>query len=117
MTSIRRGRTIALRIAQGLHFLHSRRIVHLDLKSPNVLLSREGGEHAKIADVGLARSLNSQCTLNPQPRPTQKSGSHASVLIMTACWGDGLNALSGVTRYDAAVFSTVQRSRVPCGGP
>ena len=62
-----RGRSIALQIAQGLHFLHSRRIVHMDLKSANILLSREGGDHAKIADVGLARSLNNQCALNPSP--------------------------------------------------
>jgi serine/threonine protein kinase len=31
---------IAIDIAKGLVFLHSRRIVHLDLKSPNILLSR-----------------------------------------------------------------------------
>lgn len=31
---------IAIDIAKGLVFLHSRRIVHLDLKSPNILLAR-----------------------------------------------------------------------------
>jgi hypothetical protein len=30
------GKSIALDVARGLNFLHSRRIVHLDLKSPNV---------------------------------------------------------------------------------
>ena len=59
-----RGHRIALRIAQGLYFLHSRRIVHMDLKSSNILLSREGGDRAKIADVGLARPLNNQCAAN-----------------------------------------------------
>ncbi|KAK9804917.1 hypothetical protein WJX72_011872 [[Myrmecia] bisecta] len=49
------GRRIALDIARGLHFLHSRRIVHFDLKSPNVLLARNNT--AKIADVGLAKIL------------------------------------------------------------
>lgn len=46
------GKRIALDIARGLHFLHTRRIVHLDLKSSNVLLGRNYA--AKIADVGMA---------------------------------------------------------------
>ena len=45
-----------------MHFLHTNRIVHLDLKSANILLSRDGNI-AKIADVGLARTLNTQCDL------------------------------------------------------
>jgi hypothetical protein len=51
----RRGRKIAIDVAKGLCFLHSRRIVHFDLKSPNILLTRDGT--AKIGDVGLARIL------------------------------------------------------------
>ena len=44
---------VALDAARGLAYLHSRRIAHLDIKSANVLLTREG--KAKISDVGLAR--------------------------------------------------------------
>ena len=40
-------------VARGLHFLHNHSVVHFDLKSHNILLSREGT--AKITDVGLAR--------------------------------------------------------------
>lgn len=57
-----RGRTIALDIARGMHFLHSRRIVHMDLKSPNILLGANGV--AKIADVGLARVMGSESIAN-----------------------------------------------------
>ncbi|KAK9812051.1 hypothetical protein WJX73_001278 [Symbiochloris irregularis] len=46
----RRGQGIALDVARGLFSLHSRRIVHFDIKSPNILLTRE--YLAKIADVG-----------------------------------------------------------------
>ena len=40
---------------RGLHFLHSKRVVHMDLKSPNILLTRHGD--AKLADVGLAKVI------------------------------------------------------------
>ncbi|KAK9818084.1 hypothetical protein WJX72_006882 [[Myrmecia] bisecta] len=53
-----RGAKIALDIAKGMHFLHSHRVIHLDMKSPNILLARDGT--AKIADVGLSRVLNSR---------------------------------------------------------
>ena len=52
----RRGRKIAIDVAKGLCFLHARRIVHFDLKSPNILLTRDGT--AKIADVGMARFIS-----------------------------------------------------------
>lgn len=51
-----RGKHIAIQVARGLHYLHKKRIIHFDLKSQNVLLSREGA--AKISDVGLSRILS-----------------------------------------------------------
>jgi serine/threonine protein kinase len=52
---LRRGRSICIDVLRGLHFLHSKRIVHMDLKSPNILLTRHG--IAKLADVGLAKVI------------------------------------------------------------
>lgn len=46
----RRGRRIAKDIARGLNYLHQNGIIHMDMKSPNVLLSSSA---AKIGDVGL----------------------------------------------------------------
>jgi len=47
---------VAVDVAAGLHWLHSHRIVHFDVKSQNILLARDGT--AKISDVGLARILH-----------------------------------------------------------
>ncbi|KAK9799778.1 hypothetical protein WJX73_006089 [Symbiochloris irregularis] len=57
-----RGKSIALQVARGLFYLHSNGIVHLDIKSPNILLTKEW--QAKIADVGLARTLLSKTHLS-----------------------------------------------------
>jgi len=51
-----KGRSLALDIAHGLHFLHSSQVTHRDLKTSNILLSRDGNT-AKIGDVGLSRSM------------------------------------------------------------
>ena len=52
----KRGRQIALDIARGLHFLHSHDVMHSDLKTKNILLTRDQAT-AKIADVGLAQFM------------------------------------------------------------
>eukprot|EP00884_Botryococcus_braunii_P005881 jgi/Botrbrau1/15294/Bobra.0371s0004.1 len=49
------GRKVAIQVAQGLVFLHSKRILHLDLKSANVMLKADFS--AKIGDVGLSKVL------------------------------------------------------------
>ena len=62
-----RGAKVAMDVAAGLSYLHNRRVIHLDLKSSNILLKCQGVEtgsegeiityNAKIADVGLAKML------------------------------------------------------------
>ncbi|KAK9808198.1 hypothetical protein WJX73_008032 [Symbiochloris irregularis] len=56
------GKSIALQVAKGLFYLHSNNIVHLDIKSPNILLTKQW--QAKIADAGLARILLSRTHLS-----------------------------------------------------
>lgn len=51
-----RGAQCMIDVANGLHYLHTKRVVHFDLKSANILLSRAGT--AKLADIGMARVLN-----------------------------------------------------------
>jgi len=47
---------IALDIARGLEHVHSRNIVHRDIKPDNILMTRSG--IAKLADLGLAKRLD-----------------------------------------------------------
>ncbi|KAK9794669.1 hypothetical protein WJX73_004931 [Symbiochloris irregularis] len=63
-----RGQSVALDIAMGLRYLHDHDIVHLDLKSPNVLLNSSG--QAKISDVGLARTLLTRTHISTLPGGT-----------------------------------------------
>jgi len=49
-----RGHSIALDIVGGLAFFHTHNILHMDMKSPNILLNAAA---AKIADIGLGRRV------------------------------------------------------------
>lgn len=62
---------ILLKTLQGINYLHSKGIVHRDIKSDNILINRRG--EIKIADFGFATQLNKQ-----------KRGTVAQV--GTVCW-------------------------------
>jgi L1 cell adhesion molecule like protein len=43
-------------IAQGLHYLHEQRVVHMDVKPGNILF--DSGMNPRICDFGVAKRLD-----------------------------------------------------------
>ncbi|KAL0038677.1 hypothetical protein WJX79_002702 [Trebouxia sp. C0005] len=52
----KKGRRIALDVAKGMVFMHEQKVVHNDIKSKNILLTKDAAV-AKISDVGTSRIL------------------------------------------------------------
>jgi hypothetical protein len=61
-----------LDVVKGMQYLRHKKIVHCDLKTPNLLVDRQF--LIKVADFGLARlhkdSIAAQVSVRPRPRPT-----------------------------------------------
>lgn len=50
-----RTKIVAFQLIQALHYLHTRRIVHCDVKPENVLFVESGSFAIKLSDFGSAK--------------------------------------------------------------
>ena len=99
---LRRGRQIALDVVRGLHHMHSRKVMHLDLKSANILIARDGT--AKIADVGLAKILTRDNTCVSTEGTFDWAAPEVSAAAATDTWW-------------VVVHVDLQVVRIVCKGP
>lgn len=70
-------------IAEGIDYAHGKGVLHRDLKSSNVFITREGSsaESVKILDFGLARLLS-----KVDPIPTRQDELEAKVFVPGGKW-------------------------------
>ena len=54
-------RRIAVQLVHALHYLHSHRVIHRDMKPQNILLGANGT--VKLCDFGFARSMSVNTTV------------------------------------------------------
>ncbi|KAL4420111.1 hypothetical protein ABPG77_000282, partial [Micractinium sp. CCAP 211/92] len=105
-----RGRHVAVDIAKGLNFLHSKGCVHMDIKSSNVLLTGSGT--AKLADIGLAR-LQQGTHLSDMPRACGTFAWMAPEVIMGSRCTTAVDIFSfGVVLWELITGETPKRGEM-----
>ncbi len=87
------AKLIFKQILEGLHHIHVNNVVHRDLKTANILVSKEG--HAMIADFGLARTWGVEAMPKHSP--------HEYTNMVVTRWYRAPELLLGDNKYGTAV--------------
>jgi len=100
---------IALDICYALCFLHSKHVLHRDLKSKNVLIE-EGSYKAKVCDFGFAREYN---TLDKnQNMVTFKVGTD-TWMAPEVLMGQNYDSAADVYSFGIVLFEMLTREKPP----
>ncbi|CAN0156538.1 unnamed protein product [Scytosiphon promiscuus] len=98
---------LARDIAKGMQFLHSKKAIHGDLKSPNVLLNREN--RAKIADFGTARTMEEITSMATRGGASWRYGTTLKWAAPEVLNDERVRAESDVYSYGVVVWEIVTR--------
>jgi len=129
-------RTIFAQLLQAVQYLHSKNVIHRDLKSQNVFLSQEG--HVRLGDFGLCRHAprrlgnstlthaGTDCYMAPEMLASSRYGKPADMwslgcILYELCTGQFMWELDGilgalVMKDSHAVNKLVQKEIAPAVG-